>query len=434
MMSDETNLTVDWLRVLIPTSRREPFKIPPGLNRAEAERLFEPLIAHIDVHLAQGNHQAAGELLRLTFLLVGHDPERCYRLERKKVRWLEACGKSLEAVEHLQALSEKYNRSRRNPHRTAELIMEQGILLDRLGHKQEALKLFRNSVQRYKRLAHGYNLAAALFNTASVLYDLGRHDESIKVCFKAIEEGARNFPDLRTHIALQLANCHESKDDEVRSQDFYRSAAAGYEKLGNRKNESDILYRLGWMALKRGQQRGGGSQLREAAKLLQRALELKRELDYGNGLSLYHFHRAEACRSVGLNKKALSHYRTSLSLATQAGADSLATQARFGLFRCCGSLHPNLPGFLKLTAPAGSEGVLSNGRAGLYSNHVSEGYRTYRMKESGISRPAYSDRAPLARLIKDLSRVLNVLNEPGHESLSEQSQAVSRWNKGQTLN
>ena len=419
-----SHLPVDWLRILVPLARREPFSIPPGLSQIEAESLFEPLIAHVDVHMAQGNFEAAGELLRLAFLLIEHDPERCYRLERKKIRWLESSGKPHEAFEQLRLLTEKHNRGRRNPHRTAELVMEQGILLDRLGQKAEALKRFRNAVQRYKRLEHPYNLSAALFNTASVLCDLGRHDDSLKVCLRALDEGARKHLDLKTHIALQLANCHESKQEEPKSQEYYHTAAQGYEKLGNRKNQSDILYRLGWMALRR-------SQLREAATLLLRALELKRELDYGAGLALYHFHRAEACRSVGLNKKALGHYRTSLSLACQSGQDGLCTQARFGLFRCCGSLNLNLPGILTLPPPPGAESILAQGRAGLYSNHISEGYRTYRYQETGVSKPSHGDRAPLARLIKDLARVQRVLGFPAHESLSEQSQAVALWSQEQ---
>ena len=94
-------------------------------------------------------------------------------------------------------------------------------------------------------------------------------------------------------------------------------------------------------------------------------------------------------------------------------------------------MSPNLPGFLKLPPPPGAESVLSHGRSGLYSNHVSEGYRTYRLKESGFAQPTQGDRAPLARLINDLARVQKVLGVAAHESLTEQSQAVLLWNQKQ---
>lgn len=419
-MKEDSKVSVDWLRVLIPISRREPFHIPASLSTLDRDRLFEPILAHIDVHLAEGNRQAAGELLRLAFRLFHHDQERYYKIERKYIRWLEGEGRQGEAIYLLQQLLDRYNKARKTPQRTAELTMELGIVLDRYGQKDEALLKFREAIKRYKRLRHAYNKAAAMFNAASVLYDMHRYDESIKICLKALEEGGAGHLDLETHVALQLANSYESLSATSEARDWYQNAADGYHKLNNRKQESDILYRLGWMAMKK-------SQAVQAQTLLQRALELKRELDYGTGLALYHLHRAEACRGVGLSKKALSHYRTCLSLATILGNDSLASRARFGLYRACAAQNPNLPGFMKLPPAPGAEAVLTQGRGGIYSEQAYDGARTGVYRESGRGDQSLPDRTYLARLLEDLARVRKVTGTEGHEFLYRQGKSVASW-------
>jgi tetratricopeptide (TPR) repeat protein len=253
-----------------------------------------------------------------------------------------------------------------------------------------------------------------------VLYDLGRHADSIKTCVKALEQGGTGHTELEAHVALQMANAYESKGPTHVARDYYHKASTAYARMRNKKQESDILYRLGWMAMRR------PNQLKEAQLLLQRSLELKRELDYGNGLARYHFHRAEACRSVGASKKAIVHYRTCFSLAVSVGNDSMATRARFGLFRACAVPSQSLHGFLRLTPAPGGDAMLAGGRSGLFQDHGSDGARTELYREQGDD-AAKPDRQFLVRLLEDLARVLKGLDLEGSEGLRRQGKAVSSW-------
>ena len=411
---------VDWFRLLVPLAQREPFSVSPTGSSADNQRFLEPLLAHVDVFLAEGNLRAVGELLRLGAFLFQSDPEGRYRLERKRIRWLDASAQSAKAQAAMKTLLDQQNRARKNPHRTAELVMELGIMLDRGGDKQGALTLFRQAIRRYTRLGHSYNRAAALFNSASVLYDLGRHAESIKTCVKALQQGGAGQTELEAHVALQMANAYESKGPIHVARDYYHKATTAYARLRNKKQESDILYRLGWMAMRR-------NQLTEAYLLLQRALELKRELDYGNGLARYHFHRAEACRSVGLHKKAVVHYRTCLSLASSVSNDGLSARAKFGLFRACGAPSQSLPGFLKLSPAPGGEAMLVGGRGGLFRDHRGEGARTELYREGEAGESPRLDRTFLVRLLEDLARVMKGLEIEGSDRLRDQARAVSAW-------
>ena len=272
------------LEALITSPERRE-EVLRGLDPADRRELLRHLQAHVDVHLAQGHRLAAKVLLGIAAEVAGPDPDLQYGVERARIRWLEREGLPDDAITAMTRLYDSYRRSRRNPHRGAELAMELGILLDRAGRKDEALKLFRGAASRYQRMGQSYNRAAALFNAASVLYDLGRTGHSLRTCLQALKEGGTGHLDMEAHITLQMANSHESHGDPEAAEDCYRLAAEGYQRLNNRKQESDIRYRLGWLALRRGC-------ADEAEPQLQQALELKREHDYGAGLARYHLYRA----------------------------------------------------------------------------------------------------------------------------------------------
>ncbi|MBI3928864.1 MAG: hypothetical protein HY319_25205 [Armatimonadetes bacterium] len=423
---------VDWLADLVGEPEERP-RILAEMTVPERAAVIAQISGHVDVHLAQGHRRAAGELLRLAAEVAGTDQELGYQVARKKIRWLEAKGATELAITLMRNLFDQYRRSRRNPRRGAELAMELGILLDKTGQKQEALKLFRSAIERYGRLGDEYNRAAAQFNAASVLYDLGTQEvqgspawkrilsSSVAACERCLSEGGASYLNLQTHVTLQLANSFESQDSEERAREHYRAAADGYNKLGNRKQESDILYRLGWMAMRRGHPL-------ESARDLQKALELKREHDYGTGLALYHLNRAEAYRSAGLGSKAVPHYRSSLALATQLSIDAVCSRARFGLYRISGHGSEMLPSFLKLKVDsAESAETLSRGRGGLYSEQAGDGFRTTAWRDSGGSESSPGDRTFLARLLEDLSRVWKNTGVLGYEQLRRQGRAVLAW-------
>jgi len=400
-----------------PDRRRE---LLADLGPPERRHLLRQVQSHVDVHLAQGHRLAARVLLGLAAEVAGSNPDLQYAVEKSRIRWLEQEGLTLEALTALARLYESYQRSRRHPQRGAELAMELGIMLDRSGHKPEALKLFRSAAARYQRLGQAYNRAAAVFNGASVQYDLGRIGPSLRSCRQALQEGGAGHPDLEAHITLQMANSLEADGDLAAASDCYQKAADGYRQLNNRKQESNIRYRLGWLSLQ-------GGRTAEAEPELQQALQVKREHDYGEGLARYHLHRAESYRTAGLPELARYHYRACLGLGVALGAESLATRARFGLCLVAGAHKRSLPSYLKLPAPPGGETSLSRGRKGIYCEHVGDGGRLDLWRQSGEPEAPPEDRTFLARLLKDLGHSLDQLGSRDTEPLRRQERAVEAW-------
>lgn len=417
------------------SQRRE---VGRNLPVAEAQTpLLEQALAHVDVLMAQGHRTAARRWLMMAEEVVAETPELLYKVERKRIRWLEAEGLQEEAILSMRELFERYRRSRTKPLRAAELCMELGILLDRKGDKLEALKLFRNAAARYERMdpPHDYNRAAALFNTASVLYDLGRVSDSIRTCHKALEEGGSGHLELETHVTLQLANSYESRNDADSAREWYRYASEGYRRMNNRRQESDILYRLGWMALRsmadEPEEEARRALLAQASAFLERALRLKREHDYGLGLARYHLHQAETCRAAGLPLAARQHYLSGLGLSLALGEDGISTRARMGLYLLARQSDRTLPDFLRLT-PGKDERVeasIERGRNGVYSEQTGEGTRTALWRQSGGSDNPAVDRTFLARLLEDLSRVWQRNATEGHDQLKRQGREVKQWQK-----
>ncbi len=383
--------------------------------------------------MAQGHRTAARRWLMMAEEVVAENTELLYRVERKRIRWLEAEGLQEEAILSMRELFERYRRSRAKPLRAAELCMELGILLDRKGEKQEALRLFRNAASRYERLDHPYNRAAALFNTASVLYDLKRVADSIRTCHKALDEGGSGHLELETHVTLQLANSYESRSDTDSAREWYRYASEGYRRMNNRRQESDILYRLGWMALKSAadsrDEEARQVQFEQASAFLERALRLKREHDYGLGLARYHLHQAETCRASDLITSARQHYLSGLGLALALGEDGISSRCRMGLYLLTERQDQALPRFLRLTPERDErvEASIERGRNGVYSEQTGEGTRTALWRQSGGTDNPAIDRTFLARLLNDLSRVWRRNSTEGHDQLKRQGREVEQW-------
>jgi len=403
--------------VSCPKRRKELLE---SLKTEDRRALLRLLQAHVEVHLAQGHRPAARVLLGISAEVAGDSPDLQYGVERTRIRWLEQANLCEEALAAMTRLYEVHRRRRSTPERGAELAMELGILLDRSGHKEESLKLFRNAAARYRRMGQPYNRAAALFNAASVLYDLGRVRPSLRACREALMEGGAGHLDMEAHIALQMANSHEAQGSLEQAVECYQMAAEGYGGLKNRRQESSIRYRLGWLALQRGLPA-------EAWPQLQRALEIRREHDYGTGLARYHLSRAESYRAAGLPEASRTHFRACVGLAVALGNEGLATRARFGLCLLAGGHLRSLPSYLKLPAPPGGEESVQRGRKGVYCRQIGEGVRQPLWSQSGDPEPPPEDRPALARLLKDLARSLHLEGLPDSEQLHRQEQAVQSW-------
>lgn len=412
---------MEWLRKAVAVGQRAPFRELHGPSEERAnEALFSVLLAHFDLHQAQGHRSCAREVLELAQQLANNDPDLHYRWLRKWARWLESVGRREEALDLLAAHLRKLRGKLGNPTRNAELRMELGIMLDRAGRKEESLKYFRDAAQRYRKLKHSYNLVAALFNSASVLHDLGHHSEALRSCRKAIEEGAPTYRDLSAHIALQMANSLESQEQQTEACHCYRQAEEHYGQLGNRRQQSDILYRLGWLAVK-------SKRPADAARFLRSALELKREIDYGTGLAWYHWARAEAYRAGGALKKAVSHYRSALNLSLASSLDGVAARCRINLYQLCAKSDQTLPSFVRYGNAASADAIVRQGRAGLYLDHCSDGYALDLFREPGDPPKARPDRRVLSKLIQDLEKVTKASGAVPSPTLERQKVALQRW-------
>lgn len=419
---------MEWLRKTVAVGQRAPFPEDSTPQSEEpSELLFAVLLAHFDLHQSQGHRSCAREVLELAQRLIGESPDLHYRWLRKWARWLESVGRSEEAIQILQGHLRRLRGKLNNPTRNAEIRMELGIMLDRGGRKPEALKFFRDAAQRYRKLSHTYNLVAALFNSASVLHDLGQYSEALKACRKALAEGAHNHKDLNSHISLQMANSLESMKQTLEACNYYRLAEESYGQLGNRRQQSDILYRLGWLAVR-------AKRMSEGARFLRQALELKRETDYAIGLAWYHWARAEAYRAGGTVKKAISHYRSALNLALAAHQDSIAARCRVVLYQLCAKSDQTLPSFVRLGNAGAADTIVKQGRSGLYLDHDSDGYALDVFREPGDTPKPRLDRNVLSRLVQDLDKVTRASGTTPGPSLERQKVALSRWierqNKG----
>jgi len=412
---------MEWLRKTLATGQRAPFPEWRGLSEEEgAEATFTTLLAHYDLHQSQGHRSCAREVLEVAQGFVDDGPEYEYRWLRKWARWLESVGRRDEALDRLKAHLRRLRGKLANPTRNADLRMELGIMTDRAGHKEESLRYFRDAAQRYRKLNHTYNFVAALFNSASVLHDLGHHNEALKVCKRALQEGASGYRDLAGHISLQMANSLESQQSTEQSANFYRQAEESYGQLGNRRQQGDILYRLGWLAVR-------AKRMSEGASFLRQSLELKREHDYASGLAWYHWSRAEAYRAAGVTKKAIGYYRSALNLALCSNQDVVAAHCRILLFQLCAKPDQQLSAFVRYGNPSAVDSIVKQGRAGLYLDHASDGYSLGIFREPGDTQRGKPDRKVLGRLVHDLEKVTKAGGVTPSPTLERQRLALARW-------
>ncbi len=417
MKSDDAVLELLFLLIKNPQVTAAELE---GLDFERRRFLVKELLAHFDVCVAQGYRGTAVKFLKLAREVAQAEEELQYKVARKRIRWLEAQGLGGKAIEEMTELFEQYRRSRKKRSRGAELAMELGILMDRAGRKDEALDLFRNAIQRYERLGSSvYNLAGAWFNVASVLYDLKRIKPSLRACDKAESLLDGQHKDLQTFIHLQRANGLEVAGDRKKAFAQYKMAATGYSELGNRRQESNILFRLGWLATRKFRMDASSE------RFFEQALDLKRETDYGTGLCLYHLHLAETARSLDLAGRASNHYRHALALAESLSNDSLSKRARFGLFVLALDEGRPLTEYMRAKAPKRPESSFARAKSGIYSDRGTDGYRVVMWRET--PEPPVKDRTFLARLLIELARVHHRLGRGGFGALKKQSDAVTRW-------
>lgn len=385
-----------------------------SLSQTQRALLYQELKSHHSLHVAQGNEKEAQALLTDLERLAHPMDSLSYDFHRLLISDFERRGLGGRALELMGALYAKESRSRRRPGRAAEIVMEYGILHDRHGDKDEALRLFKSSIGRYERSGQPYNLSAAWFNSASVLYDLGRTRAALNSCQKGLETGGDGFVDLRTHLLLQRANCREKTMElELACRD-YLEAAEGYGQLGNLRQQINILFRIGWLM-------GRQSSTLESQSMLRKALTLAKELDYAAGLARFHLHRAQGMVEAQLRDVASQHVQQCLPHAKLARLDRVDKVARGLLYRMSGPGRRPLTFYLKAKAPEGSPGSLNKAGQGTYAHRSSDGAATRTWRD--VPRSAGQDITFLVRLLAELGYRARL------PELTAQSHAVADWQR-----
>lgn len=384
------------------------------LSAQHRNLLFEEIKSHQSLQVAQGNEPEAALLMGHLLRVAGDDENLIYKFKRLTITEFERRGMGGRALAEMKELYEEYRNKRTHRARSAEVVMEYGILQDRYGDKEEACNLFKHSIGRYERAGHQYNLSAAWFNTASVLYDLGRIRASINACEKGLALGGSRHQDLKTHLLLQRANCRErTKELDLAAED-YLDAADGYDKLGRHRQQCNILFRVGWLF-------GKQKRVLEARNLLHKALKISKELDYSAGLAKFHLRRAQFLIEFEQGGKVQQHLQHSIMYAKLAKSDKIEKVARGALYRALIKKRRPLTFYMKARAPEANSKALSKATLGTYSHRVSDGAATRVWRVA--PRSAGKDVTFLARLLAELGRRAH---QPEY---LHQSSAVTSWQR-----
>ncbi len=385
------------------------------LSELERRLLFQELKSHHQLHVAQGNEAQCARMMALLRTLAVGDDRLVYDQQRLQIKEFERRGLGGRALELMGQLYAEQGRSRKNIARAAEIVMEFGILHDRYGDKEEAYRLFKNSARRYQRAGQDYNLAAAWFNSASVLYDMGRIKASLRACEQGFKLENEQFLDLRTHLLLQRANCRERTEElDLACQD-YLQAASGYGTLKNRRQQINIFFRVGWLLgrLKRSD---------ESVALLEQALRLAQELDYASGLASFHLHRAQFLVECNATEGLVRHLHAALAHAQAASFDRADKLARGLLYKVLSQGRRSLTFYLRAKAPLGRPASLGRAYSGTYAHRGNDGFGT---------RPWRCPPRSAGKNITFLVRLLAELGRRGHrKELISQSLAVAEWQRG----
>ena len=376
--------------------------------------LFEEVKSHQSLHVAQGNEPEAALMMDVLEKLAGVDHDLLYKYSRLSISEFERRGLGGRALSVMGELYDEYRYKRSERARSAEIVMEFGILQDRYGDKEEACNLFKHSIGRYERAGHQYNLAAAWFNTASVLYDLDRIQASINACEKGLSLGGSQHLDLKTHLLLQRANCRERTKEIALATEDYLDAADGYDKLGRRRQQCNILFRVGWLL-------GKQKRMLEARNLLYKALKISKELDYSAGLARFHLRRAQFLAEHDHTSKLQQHLQHSIMYARLAKADKTEKVARGALYQALIDRKRPLTFYMKARAPEANSKALAKATQGSYSHRVSDGYATRVWRDA--PRSAGKDVTFLARLLAELGRRAH------RPDFLHQSSAVTSWQR-----
>lgn len=293
------------------------------IDLRERKQYAEFFLCYADIHKSVASMPHCLLMLDSADIASEGDKDMEYQAKMKRLELTGAPG-SLEYASELKSFYDAWKRSRSFPARGADILMKMGIDGEKRKEFKESLQMFRKAAKRYETLGQDYNLSAALFNCASMLYELGRYADSIKLCHEALDAGGSLFSDLRTGIYLQLGNSCEALNEMAGALTYYNTASAGSLEAQNIQQATGIMYRLGWIALDLGRKES-------AATLLGLTLQLKKFADWALANVKKHYARAEVLRAMDMRNKAKIFYAASLTLAPYTSG-GFAQKAKFGLY------------------------------------------------------------------------------------------------------
>ncbi|MBQ7502913.1 hypothetical protein IJT93_09460 [bacterium] len=358
--------------------------------RAKAAKLSDPeladcleeLFCHIEIHIIQKCFEQADKLMnlccRLTLRLS--DPDRRFktikRLQRKRLSWLEAQKKHSGCVRLLRSMYKHSSRPQDeeavNAFRAGELLMDLTSAFSRSGRLGEALLSAEKAADIFEKNDDIYNLTAASFNKASLLYDQGRYAESTAFCIDILPEASKH-KDLSANVMLQLANNFEALKMPMRACGFYGKALALYYQLGNLRQQADISNRIGWLMLKK-------DEFSISLRTLRTAFFLKTEAEINKTLLRNNYWRGQAFRSLGLKSKARRYFLLCIVLAEQGQNTGFLNLARLGFYQVSRRTKMSLRTAMTATALNSGEHRFSD---------LSEGF--LRLKGEGYMLPPFTE-------------------------------------------
>lgn len=367
-----------------------------SMGADEKSLALDEIIEHIKLHFVQSCFDEAKQLIAIGRDLADKNAEDHYKIDRCEVSYWEKQGKLEKAFALLEDLYKKWCHSRSCRQRGAAIIMDMGIMAQSMNQLTTSLNLFRKANQRYKKLGMTYNVAASLFNMASIEYDLKHYNKSQYYCQEALQSGAQQYIDIYTNISLQMANNFEAINDSTNARRLYETALYGYQLQGDYKQFSNIDYRIGWILL-------NCEQFQQAERPLKGALNKRMDLDYASSLLRYHFYRAETMRHLKMRREALRHYLYSVVLADKTKEADMATKARFGVYRLLGLKKHFLSHFIRIEVDSSLSGGLLKHGQGAYYRMGGDGDSLKPYPERHFSKISAKESESLSNLLNDLS-------------------------------
>lgn len=369
------------------------------LSPKEVTDCAEELLCHIDVHIADGCIEEADKLLRIVRRLANRSKEEklIHKVIKKRLDWLEAQGKYLHCVHRLISMHNYFAHhlpEGNSASRCGEILMDIAIAYSHASKHERAIRAIDRALKIFHKNNDEYNIAAANFNRASILYDQSNFVQSTSTCI-AILPSAEKYPDILANVFLQLANNLEAINMRARSCQFYGKAMSSYFKLGEIRKYTDIAHRLGWLMLKL-------EHFDIALKCLHTAFFMRMDTDTKKTTLRNHYLRAQLLRSLGMPNEARNNFLLSLIFAEGLKDSKSLSLCRHGFYQTRGELHLNLRSAMTATSISSTPGMTVVKVPGGFHNYKGE----------GVNLPDYTNRhKPHTMTIKEKRSLKNLIND-----------------------